>query len=279
MNRPRLAIWKFSSCDGCQLMLLDLEEELLALAERVGIARFLEASRRVAPGPYDISLVEGAVSTPEQAAQVERIRAESKVLVAIGACATAGGIQGVRNFLDFDQVAGYVYPQPEVIDSLARATPVSEHVEVDYELHGCPIEKGQLMELVSALLAGRRPDLPAYAQCQECKAAGTPCVMVSRSEPCLGPVTRAGCGNRCPSVGRGCYGCFGPAEEANPAALNQQLSALGMSEAEIGRWYRLYNAWVEPFRKQGGVGLKPDLPRDPVGRASARQQTASKSHE
>ncbi len=248
--KPKLAIWKFSSCDGCQLGLLDLEEELLQLAERVEIARFVEASRRVLPGPYDLSLVEGAVSAPEEVEQLRRIRERSRVLVAIGACATAGGIQGLRNFLDFDPVKVQVYPRPEIVRSLATATPVSEHVTVDFELHGCPVEKGQLLELVSALLAGRRPEIPAYSQCQECKAAGTPCIMVSRGEPCLGPVTRAGCGNRCPSVGRGCYGCFGPSEDANPAALGGRLAELGLEEATIRRWFRLFTAWAGPFREE-----------------------------
>jgi coenzyme F420-reducing hydrogenase gamma subunit len=254
MVRPKLAIWKLSSCDGCQLQLLDLEEQLLELSERVELCRFLEASRRTLPGPYDISLVEGAVSTPQQARQVKRIRAQSRLVVAIGACATAGGIQGVRNFFDFDSVAAQVYPHPEYLQSLAQATPVSEHITVDHELHGCPIEKAQLLELMEALLAGRRPDLPAYAQCQECKAAGTPCVMVTRGQPCLGPVTRAGCGNRCPAVGRGCYGCFGPAEAANLQALGRELRALGLDEEALRRWYRLFNAWAPGFREAAADG-------------------------
>ena len=247
---PRLAVWKFSSCDGCQLSLLDCEDELLLLAERVEIAHFLEASRATSPGPYDISLVEGSVSTPAEAERIREIRSQSRRLVTIGACATSGGIQALRNLLDFDRVKASVYATPEYLDSLATATAVSDHVEVDFELRGCPIEKGQLLELISAFLSGRRPNIPDASQCQECKAYGTVCVMVSSGEPCLGPVTQAGCGNRCPAVGRGCYGCFGPLEQANTAALSERLRELGMDPASLQRYYRLFNANAPAFREE-----------------------------
>ena len=250
MRKPKLAIWKFSSCDGCQLSLLDCEEELLQVADAVEIAHFLEASRATPPGPYDLSLVEGSISTAREQAQIRWIREQSRQLVTIGACATAGGIQALRNLLDFNEVLQQVYPQPDFIDSLATATAVSDHVKVDFELRGCPIDKGQLLELVNAFLNGRRPNIPAWSQCQECKAAGTVCVMVSRGEPCLGPVTQAGCGNRCPAVGRGCYGCFGPAEQPNAAALSRRLEALGMDPAALKRYYRLFNANAPAFREE-----------------------------
>lgn len=248
--KPRLAVWKFSSCDGCQLSLLDCEEELLELAGLVEIAHFLEASRATRPGPYDLSLVEGSISTPEEVEKIRWIRGQSRHLVAIGACATAGGIQALRNLLDFDAVAARVYPHPEYIRALATATAVSDHVAVDFELRGCPVDKGQLLEVVNAFLNGRRPEIPAWSQCQECKAAGTVCLLVSRGEACLGPVTQAGCGNRCPSVGRGCYGCFGPSEQPNTAALSARLQALGMDAASLRRYYQLFNADAPAFREE-----------------------------
>lgn len=247
MARPTLAVWKFTSCDGCQLSLLDLEDELLAIADRVEIAHFLEASSRVLDGPYDLSLVEGSISTPEQAARIREIRAQSRTLVAIGACATAGGIQALRNTADADAFRAMVYPEPGLIDALATATPIADHVTVDLELRGCPVSPAQLRELIAATLAGRKPRLPQEAQCAECKRAGTTCVMVTSGVPCLGPVTRAGCGNLCPPLGRGCYGCFGPVGEANTAALAAQFAGMGLDAAAIRDLFRGFNAAAPAF--------------------------------
>jgi sulfhydrogenase subunit delta len=247
-RRPRLAVWKFSSCDGCQLTLLACEEELLTLADRLEVAYFLEASSAVVEGPYDISLVEGSITTPEEAERIERIRRESGFLIAIGACATAGGIQSLRNYADVDAYARAVYAHPDYLDVLPTATPLSEHVKVDLELRGCPIAKEQLLEAVGALLHGRRPSLPTVSVCQECKRRGTPCVMVGRGVPCLGPVTQAGCGALCPAVGRGCYGCFGPAESANvPSLMRWWRDELGVDPRATMRALRTFNAAAPAF--------------------------------
>ena len=159
-RRPKLAVFKFTSCDGCQLSLLDLEEELLAIAGKLEVAYFKEATRTELRGPYDLTLVEGSVSTPEQLQQVQQVRRASRFLVAIGACATAGGIQALRNFEDVQDYLKTVYPQPEHLKTLAESTPISAHVPVDLELQGCPISKHQLLEVVGAYLFGRRPQLP-----------------------------------------------------------------------------------------------------------------------
>src|ERR1700745_2244472 len=204
MTKPTLAVWKFASCDGCQLTLLDCEDELLDLSAAVTIAHFLEASSAVRPGPYDLSLVEGSVSTPADAERIRDIRAQSRKLVTIGACATAGGIQALRNFGGVAEFASVVYASPQYIDTLATSTPISAHVRVDHELRGCPIDRRQLLELLTAPLAGRRPNLPPHSVCQECKLRGTSCVLVSRGTPCLGPVTQTGCGAICPAYARGC---------------------------------------------------------------------------
>ena len=209
MTAPTLAVWKFASCDGCQLTLLNCEDELLAIAGAIQIANFTEASRQVLPGPYDVSIVEGSITTPSDAARIREVREKSRFLITIGACATAGGVQALRNF--GDDLAPVVYASPQYIDSLRTSTPIAEHVHVDFELRGCPIDKRQLIEVIAAFLAGRRPNVPAHSVCMECKRAGRVCVMVAHGTPCLGPMTQAGCGALCPSVGRGCYGCFGPA--------------------------------------------------------------------
>ncbi len=247
--RPRLAVWKFASCDGCQLSLLDCEDELLALAGAIDIANFPEASSAVVPGPYDLSLVEGSITTAHDAERIREVRRQSKFLVTIGACATAGGIQALRNFADVNEFVSVVYASPQYIKTLATSTPISAHVPVDFELRGCPINKMQLVEVISAYLAGRKPAVPAHSVCIECKQRGTVCVMV-QGTPCLGPVTHAGCGALCPSYRRGCYGCFGPMETPNTAALAREWQALGATPAELRRAFRTYNAMAEPFRKE-----------------------------
>ncbi len=250
-SKPRLAVFKFASCDGCQLTLLDCEDELLAVAGQVDIAYFPEASRAMAPGPYDLALVEGSITTPHDAERILQVRRRARVLVTIGACATAGGIQALRNFADVAEYARAVYPRPEYLETLAWSTPVSSHVPVDLELRGCPIDKGQLLEVISAYLAGRRPNLRRTSVCTECKARGTTCLLVAGGVPCLGPVTQAGCGALCPSYDRGCYGCFGPAESPNPPALAGRLAELGRGPDEVERLFRTFNAWAEAFRGGG----------------------------
>jgi coenzyme F420-reducing hydrogenase gamma subunit len=248
-RRPRLAVWKFASCDGCQLSLLDCEDELLAVAEAVEIACFPEASSAMAKGPYDLSLVEGSITTAHDAERIHKVRRQSKYLVTIGACATAGGIQALRNFADVREFVAAVYASPQYIETLATSTPISAHVHVDFELHGCPIDKAQLLEVVSAFLAGRKPAIGAHSVCIDCKLRGNVCVMV-RGTPCLGPVTHAGCGAICPSFHRGCYGCFGPMERPNTAALAGEWGRLGATGRDIQRVFRTFNATAEPFRKE-----------------------------
>ena len=251
MARPRLAVWKFASCDGCQLTLLDCEDELLEIAGAVEIAHFLEASSRVEPGPYDVSLVEGSVTRADDEDRIKAIRAESRLLVTLGACATSGGIQALRNFAEPGEFARVVYPSPEYLDALETSTPIAAHVPVDLELRGCPISKEQLLETLSALLAGRRPHLPKGAVCLECKARGTVCLPVARGTPCLGPVTQAGCGALCPAVDRGCYGCFGPMEGANTAALARLSRQHGQSARQVRDGWRGFNAAAPGFAEAG----------------------------
>jgi len=249
-RKPKLAVWKFASCDGCQLSLLDCEDELLAVVGEIEISNFLEASRAVERGPYDLSLVEGSITTPHDAERIHKIRRLSKTLVTIGACATAGGIQTLRNFKDVKEFVSLVYATPQYIETLNKSTPIHDHVAVDYELQGCPINKAQLLEVVNAYLHSRKPNTPRHSVCMECKIRGTVCVMVMGT-PCMGPVTQAGCGAICPSYKRGCYSCYGPKESPNTRSLATWFGEKqGMAEDGVVRVFRTYYGYTEPFRKE-----------------------------
>lgn len=257
-GKPSLAVWKFASCDGCQLTLLDCEDELLEVAERLEIAYFLEASSATVDGPYDVSLVEGSITTAGDIERIHEVRRSSRFLVTIGACATAGGIQALRNFGDVKELLRIVYATPSFLSTLDTSTPISDHVKVDFELRGCPIDRSQLLEVISAYIAHRQPVIASHSVCEECKQKGNVCVMVAHGTPCLGPVTHAGCGALCPTFNRGCYGCFGPAESANTVAMISALKANGMLDDEIDRVFHTFNAWSEPFR---GVSVAIEPPK------------------
>lgn len=248
-HKLKIGIFKFASCDGCQLSLLDAEEELLKIAEAVEIAYFPEASKRMAKGPYDLGLVEGSIITHHDADRIQQVRRQCKLLVTIGACATSGGIQALRNWRDCSEFVRSVYPSPDFVQTLKMSTPIPEHVPVDFELRGCPISKKQLIEVISALLAGRKPQIPLYSVCMECKRRGTICVAVSQGLPCLGPATQAGCNALCPANGRACYGCFGPMEAPNTTALAAHFAVEGHGRDEIERLFRSYSAWAWQFRR------------------------------
>jgi coenzyme F420-reducing hydrogenase gamma subunit len=267
-TRPRVGVVKFASCDGCQLTILDLEDELLALTDRFEFVEFAEATSRRSSGPFDVLFVEGSISSPEQAVEITRLRAVTKTLVTIGACATAGGIQALRTAAEHEAFRAAVYPAPAFVASLAVASPIASYVTVDAELRGCPIDPGQLVELLTAVTTGRRPQLPDQAVCLECKRRGITCVVVARGEPCLGPVTQTGCGAICPGIGRGCYGCFGPREGANVDGLANWFvdgPALGgLAAADVGRLFAGFTGAAQPFRavtdRLGGrppVALRP----------------------
>ena len=252
-SRPKLAVWKFTSCDGCQLSLLDCEDELLAVAEKVEIAYFPEATRKTVRGPYDLSLVEGSITTPHDAERIRKVRKQSKTLITIGACATAGGIQALRNFRNVEGFISIVYARPEYIDTLETSTAIADHVPVDLELRGCPINKQQLLEVISAYLFGRPPVISSHSVCVECKLRGNVCVMVAHATPCLGPVTQAGCGAICPAYHRGCYGCFGPQNTPHTASLAKAWLKAGENQNAIIRAFRTFNAGAEPFTSAGSL--------------------------
>ncbi len=250
MARPKLAVFKFASCDGCQLSLLDCEDELLLVADAVEIAYFPEATSHVDAGPYDLSLVEGSITTAHDEERIREVRARSKTLVTIGACATAGGIQALRNFRDHAEMMRVVYARPDYVASLATSTPIASHVKVDFELRGCPVDKHQLLEVVSAYLHGKKPAVASHATCIDCKMRGTVCVMVAKGEPCLGPVTHAGCGALCPTYARGCYGCFGPSDAPRTVPLADRLLAVGTAPAQVKRLFATFNVAAPAFRDE-----------------------------
>ena len=256
LRKPKIAVWKFASCDGCQLSLLDCENELLEVAGAVDIANFAEASREIVRGPYDLSLVEGSITTPHDAERIQQVRRASKRLITIGACATAGGIQALRNFTDVREYIPVVYPSPEYIVTLKKSAPIADHVFVDYELRGCPINKMQLLEVLSAFLNNRKINISSQAVCVECKRRGIACVMVAHGTPCMGPVTHAGCGAICPAYNRGCYGCYGPKETPNTDSLSQWWQKMGVSKPDLVRSFRTYNAYTDAFRKASEANEK-----------------------
>ncbi|MBT8240906.1 MAG: oxidoreductase [Acidimicrobiia bacterium] len=249
-NKPTLAVWKFASCDGCQLSLLHCEDELLAVAGAIDIAYFAEASSAMMEGPYDVSLVEGSISTAHDEERIREIRDNSETVITIGACATAGGIQALRNGADIVDYVQTVYAEPQFISTLATSTPISDHIDVDFELRGCPIDRGQLIEVIAAHLAGRPARIPTTSVCLECKRRANPCVMVAHGTPCLGPVTQGGCNALCPAYNRGCYGCFGPMESPNTGSLAEQFVQLGLPDAAIADLFRSYNGWADAFRHE-----------------------------
>ena len=249
-KKPTVAVVKFASCDGCQLTLLDCEDELLCIADQVSFAHFAEASSDLQPGPYDLAIVEGSISTNEDKHRIAKLRAQSKKLITIGACATAGGVQALRNFADYEEFKRAVYASPAMIESLADSTPIAQHVQVDFELRGCPVDKHQLIEVILAFAQGRQPKTSTESVCQPCKRRGTVCVVVAQKKPCLGPVTQAGCGSICPAFDRGCYGCFGPSAQTNMQALSQGLLQNKLSNAQAAMLLQSFHAASPEFANE-----------------------------
>ncbi len=246
-DKIAIAVHKFSSCDGCQLAFLNAGEDLLLLADLVDIVHFAEAGPVDLSRPVDIAFIEGSVSTPEERERIQQIRRQARYLVTLGACATSGGLQALRNYAVVGEWAEAIYAQPEYIDSLANATPIAHHVKVDFELWGCPVNGVQVLHAVRALLHGVEPHVEQDKVCLECKRQQAVCVMVSAGVPCMGPVTRTGCGALCPRFGRDCYACFGPAENPNTAALARRLEGLGLASEMVIRRFRHINAATPVF--------------------------------
>ena len=252
MTRPGIAVHKFSSCDGCQLAFLNAGEDLLKLAKLVDIRHFLEAGVADECAKVDIAFVEGSVSTTDELIRIRRVRANSRFVVTLGACATSGGLQALRNLDDSNEAWKHaIYARPEFIQTLDSADPVSDHIKVDFEIWGCPVNGRQVLAAVRQLLFGVSPLDSRDKVCMECKRQNTVCVVVTQGRPCLGPVTRTGCEALCPRFGRDCYGCFGPAENSNTDAMSSRLEGLGLPPDDIARRYLFINSNAPTFNAAG----------------------------
>ncbi|MBI2954450.1 MAG: oxidoreductase [Chloroflexi bacterium] len=256
--KPRLAVWKFTSCDGCQLTVLDCEEEFLDLLGSFEIALFHEARREFEPGPYDVSLVEGSIGTPAEAERIKMVREQTKFLIPFGVCATWGGIQALRNWSDAERMKSQVYPHPQYVSMLPTSTPVWAHVKIDYQLQGCPPNRGQLIDILGQILQGKQPRLATNSVCLECKRKGNICVLVAQNMTCLGPVTHDGCGALCPTYNKGCYGCFGPMDDPKPERFARELEVRGLKGAQIVREFMRITSYAEGYRK-GAELYEPEI--------------------
>ena len=250
-EKPRVALHKFASCDGCQLAFLNMGEDFLTLAQLVDIVHFAEAGPVNPDASVDIAFIEGSISTPEDMERIQRIRANSRYLIPIGACATAGGLQALRNFSNATEWIASIYAKPEYVQSLSTSTPIAQHVKVDLELWGCPVTGRQVLAVVRALLFGVPPWYEKDKVCLECKRQQTVCVMVAKGVPCMGPVTRNGCGALCPSFGRDCYACYGPAENPNAESLARRLQGLGLMPEAVARRFLFINGAAPAFAEAG----------------------------
>lgn len=256
--KPRLAVHKFTSCDGCQLAFLNAGEALLSLSNLVDIVHFSEAGAVDLDGSIDIAFVEGSISTPDEETRIKKIRANSNYIITIGACATAGGIQALRHFADTKEWISSIYASPKYIKSLSTSTPISHHIKVDLELWGCPVNSTQVFEAIRFLLSNASPRIKQDAQCMECKRKGNVCVLVTQKQACMGPVTQMGCGSLCPSVGRGCYACYGPKENLNPKSLGDRFVQLGFSKETVAQQFLHINNQAPAFNAAGNYfkGIK-----------------------
>jgi sulfhydrogenase subunit delta len=255
--RPKIAVHKFSSCDGCQLALINDAVSLLELNKIVDIIHFAEIGPLDDATPVDLSIIEGSISTKHDIERINTIRSQAKYLIAVGACAVSGGVQALRNFTDGRQLLKWqhdVYPEETesiISQDLPTAKPIRDYVAVDHEISGCPINTGQILHAIRQVLFGVEPEVEKNPVCITCKASGVACVIVAKNEPCLGPVVADGCGALCPKLGRGCYGCYGPSKHANIKAMTNNLREMGLNNLQIRHKYHHINSQSDTFLQAG----------------------------
>ncbi len=260
MAKLRIAVHKFTSCDGCQLAFLNAGEALLVLAEQVELVHFIEAGMVAPEAEVDISFVEGSISTLAEEERIQRVRQKSRFIITIGACATAGGVQALRNAADYPDWLASVYASPQFIQSLDSSTAIAKHVRVDWELWGCPVNSGQVLEAIHSLTLHAAPEIKRDAVCLECKRKNQVCVMVAKNEPCMGPVTQTGCGALCPGVNRACYACYGPSENPNNGSLGGWFKQQGLTDEKLVKQFQHINNQAPAFAKAAerfkGINIK-----------------------
>jgi len=255
MRKPKVGIFKCTACAGCQFQLIYFIEHLKEVLGAIDIVYGkMETESEKVNGPFDVALIEGAVTEAEQADQLKVVRRNSKYLVPIGSCAVNGGIPAIKNMSPELEVQTRVYEDISPMHSM-RAHAVSEYVPVDALLRGCPVGERDLYELVASLLLDRKPNMVEHCVCVECKMKGNPCLLVTERVPCMGPVTNGGCGAMCPSNARACYACWGPMANANSTALARRFEEIGLPPDEIVRRFSLFGYPTVEFHKVAGVGI------------------------
>ncbi len=229
IRRPRVAFFELSSCEGCQLQILNNEASLLDFLSLVDVVRFREAMSG-GSDEYEIAFVEGSVTRDDEIGRLQKIRATAKVLVAFGSCACFGGVNQLKNRFGLDWVKKEVYGDHPVETAAVR--PLDAIVPVDFRIYGCPVKKEEVEKIVTHIAIGTDITYPHYPVCMECKANGNVC-LYDLGEPCLGPGTRAGCDSWCPNNRAGCWGCRGPADDMNILQLVDIMKRHGFSEETI----------------------------------------------
>ncbi len=240
MSKPKVAFFDFTSCEGCQLNKLNLENDLLAVLELIDIVEFREAMDDKAD-EYDIAFIEGSISTPSCIERIHKIRRKAKVLVALGACAVQGGVNAMKNLHPAEWVKEEVYGDDKYLFPSMPVQPVSAVVKVDYEIRGCPMSIPEFLHVLKSLVLGRKPEVFDHAVCVECKLKENECVL-DRGMFCLGPVTRTGCDAICPSFGQYCTGCRGLISNVNEEGAVNMLKKHGFSTKEALKRMQMFNA-------------------------------------
>jgi len=255
MRKPRVGIFKYTGCAGCQFQIIHFIERLNEVLGAIDIVYGkMETDSDAEEGPFDIALIEGAITEAEQADQLKKVRRNSKYLVPIGSCAVNGGIPAIKNMTPELEVEARVYEDISPVHSM-KAHAIGEYVVVDAVLRGCPAGERDLYELVTSLLLDKKPNMVEHCVCVECKMKGNPCILLTENQPCMGPVTNGGCGAMCPSNGRACYGCWGPMYNANSTALAVKFEQMGLPPDEIIRRFSMFGYPTFEFHKvAGGVG-------------------------
>ena len=237
MPKPKVAIYDFTDCEGCEVALVALKEKILDLEKKVNIVNWRLAQENNKSGPFDVTIIEGTPITQHEIDLLKDLRKESKVLIALGACACIAGIPGIISKKDrakwYKKIYGSKY-KPKGVDAL----PLASYVKVDFMIHGCPADTDEIARILEELLSGKTPSYRGYSVCQDCKAAGNICRII-QGKPCLGPITQGGCKAICVSSGSPCYGCFGFREDANLKAHVKVLKKIATAK-EIEQYYTMF---------------------------------------
>ncbi len=248
MGKPKVGIFGFTGCGGCQLEIINLEDQLLDLVGVVDIVHFTEAITEHSDN-YEIALVEGSISTEHGVHRIKEIGNIASIVVAVGACANTGGLNCLKNKYGLEEAKELVYgDKKDWIDSI-QATPIEEYIQVDYRARGCPPNRFEIVDIIRSLVLGKNPEIPNYPVCIECKRNGNTCVY-DLGLTCLGPISRAGCDSRCPNSVVGCEACRGIIDDPNVGAQKDLLKEHGLTVEDVMSQFNLYNGWEKMLIKE-----------------------------